>query len=230
MRAYFEYMNVYSYNMGTGVECFTAGQDSILPYAVVQPHQTHSTVVAVVDRPDISRDELEGVDALVTNLSGVAIGVRTADCIPVLLYDPVHKAVGAAHSGWRGTVNKITTKTVLEMARRYKTRPSDLKAVIGPGIGFDSFQVGEDVALIFKNSGFPVDNIWDFRGLRVDGSMEGGHHIDLKECVRNSLIECGVLSSNIEVSKVDTYTDKRFYSARREGKQTGRNINAIRLL
>ena len=77
------------YDMGGGVRAFTAGRDVPLPCAVVQPHQTHSTVVAHVDRPGLTREDLEGVDALVTDLPGVAIGVRTADCIPVLLYDPV---------------------------------------------------------------------------------------------------------------------------------------------
>ena len=95
-------MDLLRYNLGEGVEAFTTRRDSVLPYPVIQPHQTHSANVAVIDRPDYSREELEGVDALVTNLKNVAIGVRTADCIPVLLYDPVSRCVGAAHSGWRG--------------------------------------------------------------------------------------------------------------------------------
>ena len=218
------------YDMGGGVRAFTSGRDVPLPCAVVQPHQTHSTVVAHVDRLGLSREDLEGVDALVTDLPGVAIGVRTADCIPVLLYDPVQRVIGAAHSGWRGTVNMISKKTVLEMCRLFGTRPRNIRAVIGPGIGYDSFQVGEEVALTFKESGFPIDRVWSFRGARKDGSMEGGHHLDLKECVRCSLIECGVAKGNISLSDIDTYTDGRFYSARREGISCGRNINAIMLI
>ncbi|MGM9740044.1 MAG: peptidoglycan editing factor PgeF [Candidatus Cryptobacteroides sp.] len=218
------------YEMGGGVRAFTAGRDTGLPFAVTQPHQTHSTNVAYVDRVGLTREDLEGVDALVTNLTDIAIGVRTADCIPVLLYDPVHRAVGAAHSGWRGTVNMISKKTVLEMCRLFRTRPEDIIAVIGPGIGYDSFQVGEEVALTFKESGFPIDKVWSFRGARKEGSMEGGHHIDLKECIRFSLTECGVPQRNITVSDIDTYTDKNFYSARREGNSCGRNINAIMLI
>ena len=217
------------YDMGAGVEAFSSRKESILPYEVLQPHQTHSTVVAVVDREDMSREELRGVDALITSIPELAIGVRTADCIPVLLYDPVHKAIGAAHSGWRGTLNRISTKAVLEMARRFGSSPADIRAVIGPGIGFDSFQVGDEVAVFFKESGFPVDRIWSFRGPRKDGSMEGGHHLDLKECVRYTLMECGLPASHIQLSNIDTYTDSGFYSARREGKQTGRIINSIKL-
>ena len=218
------------YDMGSGVRAFTAGRGVLLPCEVLQPHQTHSTNVAYVDRPNLTREDLEGVDALVTDLTDVAIGVRTADCIPVLLYDPVHRAIGAAHSGWRGTVNMIVKKTVLEMCHLFGTRTEDIRAVIGPGIGYDSFQVGEEVALTFKKSGFPVDKIWSFRGARKEGSMEGGHHIDLKECVRCSLAECGVPQSNITVSDIDTYKDIRYYSARREGASCGRNINAIMLI
>ena len=218
------------YELGGGVRAFTAGRDVDLPCTVVQPHQTHSTNVAYVDRPDLTREDLEGVDALVTDLLGVAIGIRTADCIPVLLYDPVHRAIGAAHSGWRGTVNMISKKTVLEMCRLFGSHPEDIRAVIGPGIGYDSFQVGEEVALTFKESGFPIDRVWSFRGARKEGTMEGGHHLDLKECVRHSLIECGVAGGNISVSDIDTYIDERFYSARRDGSSCGRNINAIMLV
>ena len=82
------------YELGGGVRAFTAGRDVDLPCAVVQPHQTHSVNVVCVDRPDLTCEDLEGVDALVTDLPDVAIGVRTADCIPVLLYDPVHRAIG----------------------------------------------------------------------------------------------------------------------------------------
>lgn len=218
------------YVLGGGVYAFTAGRDIDLPCTVLQPHQTHSANVAYVDRPDLTKENLEGVDALVTNLPGVAIGVRTADCIPVLLYDPLHRAIGAVHSGWRGTVNMICKKTVMEMCRLFGTHPEDLIAVIGPGIGYDSFQVGVDVALKFKESGFPIDKLWSFRGVRKEGSMKGGHHIDLKECVRYSLTECGLSEKDIIVSDIDTYTDYRFYSARREGISCGRNINAIMLI
>lgn len=222
--------NLLIYNIGDGAQAFTAGRDAVLPCHVIQPHQTHSVNVIRIDNPEMTREQLDGVDALITDLQDVAIGVRTADCIPVLLYDPVRRAIGAAHSGWRGTVNMIAKKTIVEMVRLFGCSPSNISAVIGPGIGFDSFQVGEEVALVFKESGFPVDRIWAFRGARAENSMEGGHHIDLKECVRISLVDCGVPADNIQVSDIDTYIDDRFYSARREGIQTGRNINAIKMV
>lgn len=218
------------YDLGEGVEAFSTMKGAELPYPVIQPHQTHSTNVAVIDRPDYTREELEGIDALVTNLPNVAIGVRTADCIPVLLYDPVKRAVGAAHSGWRGTVNKIAAQAILAMVKTYGCKASDMVAMIGPGIGPDSFQVGEDVAGYFKESGFPLDRVWSFRGPRTEGSMAGGHHIDLWETIRITLMECGIPEKNIQLCGICTYESEDFYSARREGKETGRIINSIKLI
>lgn len=218
------------YDLGGGAEAFTSGRDAVLPYPVIQPRQAHSDSVAYVGGDDMKAGALEGVDALVTDARGLAVGVRTADCIPVLLHDPVRGAVAAVHSGWRGTVNRISSKAVLRMQCLFGTRPDDILAVVGPGIGEGSFQVGEEVAMAFKDAGFPMDRVWSFQGAREEGTMRGGHHLDLKECVRLTLAGCGVLPSNIQVSGIDTYVDGRFYSARREGVSCGRNVNAVMLL
>ncbi len=218
------------YDIAPGVDAFSTRRECVLPYPVIQAHQTHSVNVAVIDRPDYTRGELEGVDAMVTNLRGTAIGVRTADCIPVLLYDPVHQAIGVAHSGWRGTVNKISNWTIRAMAINYRSKAPDMIAVIGPGIGADAFQVGEEVASLFKKSGFPVDRIWSFRGPRTKGSLAGGHHINLPEAVNITLQESGIPEGNIHMCGICTYQDEEFFSARREGKQCGRIITSIKLL
>jgi len=84
-----------TYDLGPGVEAFSTERDAALPYPVIQGHQVHGSRVAVVDRPGMTREELKGYDAFMTNLPGVAIGVRTADCVPVLLHDPVRRAVAA---------------------------------------------------------------------------------------------------------------------------------------
>lgn len=200
-----------------------------LPYPVIQAHQTHGDRVEVITRPGVTREELEGVDALVTNLRGVAIGVRTADCVPVLLYDPVHRAVAAIHAGWKGTVQFISAKAIRVMWVEYGTDPSDLIAVIGPSIGPDSFQVGEEVAEVFLDAGFPASIISDC-GERVPGTMQGGLHIDLWQANRWILESSGIPTSNISISGIDTFTDTRFFSARREGPACGRIINSIVLL
>ena len=218
------------YDLGAGVEAFSARRNAELPYPVIQGRQVHGCKVAVVDRPGMTREELDGYDAFVTRLPGVAVGVRTADCVPVLLYDPVKRVVAAVHAGWKGTVLHISRKAVGVMARQFGCEPGDLRAVIGPGIGPDSFQVGEEVAGHFKDAGFPVELVWSFRGPEDGTPMSGGHHIDLFEANRWLLEEAGVPARNIRVAGIDTYTDASFFSARREGAQCGRIINAIRLI
>ena len=215
------------YDIGIGVEAFTAGRGDDLPYPVVQAHQVHGSKVAVIDRAGVTREELEGYDALVTDVPGVAIGVRTADCIPVLLYDPVHMAVAAVHAGWKGTLARISRMAIFEMSREYGTVPEDLLAVIGPGICGGCFQVGEEVAVFFKEAGFQMDGIYSWNGARVEGDMKTGHHIDLPEANRRLLVEEGVRPENIQVSGICTYETEGLYSARREGPQCGRNINVI---
>ena len=218
------------YDLGPGVEAFTTRRDSVLPYPVIQGHQVHGSRVAIIDRPWMTREELEGYDAFITNLPGVAIGVRTADCVPILLYDPAQRVIAAVHSGWKGTVLKISHGVIDMMEEVYGTDPVDLRAVIGPCIGPDSFQVGEEVAEKFKDTGFPMPRIWSFHGPGDGTPMSGGHHIDLFTANEWLLQERGIREENIRVHAIDTYQDVSFFSARREGVQCGRNINAIKLL
>lgn len=143
------------YDIAEGVTAFSPLRDAALPMHVVQAHQVHGDRVAVVGSAVLTREDLEGFDALITDVPGVAIGARTADCIPVLMYDPIRRAVAAVHSGWKGTVLKIAAKTLAVMSGEFGTRPADILAVIGPGIGPDSFQVGPEVARAFLDAGFP---------------------------------------------------------------------------
>lgn len=210
------------------VEAFSTMRDFELPYPVIQSHQTHGDKVAVIDHPGYTREDLEGIDAMVTNLPGVAIGARTADCTPVFLYDPVRKAVGAVHCGWRGTVLKVSQRAIEKMAEAYGSKAEDMKAVIGPGIGPSSFQVGGEVVEEFGKAGFDMDAILTDEGPVVEGTMDGGFHIDLWEANRLTLIEAGLKAENIQVSGICTYENNdMFYSARKEGIACGRIINAI---
>jgi len=216
------------YDFGEGAEAFTAGRDAELPYPVVQGHQVHGSRIAIVDRW-MTREELEGYDAFITDKPGLAIAVRTADCVPVLIYDPNHHVVAAVHAGWKGTVLHISQLTIDVMYRRYNCNPSDLKTVVGPAIGPESFQVGQEVVAKFREAGFPMKDIWSDHG-RGDGSpMSSGHHIDLFKANRWLLEKAGVQTSNISVCNLDTYTETSLFSARREGPACGRNINAIKL-
>lgn len=218
------------YNLGAGVEAFSTQRDAALPYPVIQGHQVHDCKVAVVDRADMTREDLEGYDAFVTNLPGVAIGVRTADCIPVLLYDPIKRVVAAVHAGWKGTVLHISQKAIGLMNQRFGSSPADIRAALGPGIGPNSFQVGEEVADHFKNADFPIPEIWSFHGAGDGTPMSGGHHIDLWKANQWLLEQAGVPKENIQVAGIDTFTTATYFSARREGIQCGRIINVIKLL
>ena len=218
------------YDLGPGVEAFSTRRDAALPYPVVTGHQVHGYRVAVVGRPDMTREELEGYDALVTALPGCAIGVRTADCVPILLYDPVRRVVAAIHSGWKGTVQRISQKTLFVMKQEFGCKPEEVRAAIGPAIGPASFQVGEEVVQFFKEQNFPLDDIWTFRPGHSDVPMADGHHIDLFKANRWLLEEAGVPAANIQVAGIDSYTDPSFFSARREGLSCGRTISAIRLV
>lgn len=221
---------LFRYTIADGVEAFSTERDAELPYYVVQPHQVHGCEIREVLRPDTTRDELEGVDALVTNVPGVAISVRTADCIPVLLYDPVHKAIAAVHDGWRGTVQRLSQKVIAFMHDRYGTCAADVLAVIGPGIGPDSFQVGQEVADAFAAAGFPMAEILKDCGPKAptaDNPMAGGLHIDLWRANEWLLEQAGVRF--VQVAGICTYQDPRFFSARREGPKCGRIINVIKI-
>lgn len=200
---------------------------------MIIPHQTHGIETRQIAEDFLSLPEnirkmiLEGVDAVMTNIKGVCVGVSTADCIPILLYDPEHEAVCAVHAGWRGTVARIVMKAVTEMRLAYQTKPSDLKAVIGPGISLDAFEVGNEVYEEFANANFEMDAI--SKQMKVAGTdFEYKWHIDLKECNRRQLLQCGINEENIQVSDVCTYNNvEDFFSARRLGTASGRIYSGI---
>ena len=172
------------YDIAPEVTAFSPLRDAVLPMRVVQAHQVHGDRVAVVTSAGTTREELEGYDALVTNVPGVAVGARTADCIPVLLYDPVRRVVAAVHSGWKGTVLKIAAKVLAVMASKYGTRAADILAVIGPGIGPDSFQVGPEVAEAFLAAGFP--ETWSRPSLPIKHSTDGSEKTGTATCSHSS--------------------------------------------
>ena len=200
------------------------------------PRQVHSDNVLWMNeagRP-------EATDAVITDRPGLCVCVKTADCIPVLLYDTRQRIVAAVHAGWRGTVSRIVQKTIKQMQ---PLNPTDLHAIIGPGISLEQFEVGDEVYEAFKEAGFPMERVAPSkppRGNQVSttegkvkafyssplGETEGGrHHIDLWEANRWLLEEQGVC--DIYIQGTCTRTSEDFYSARRETINTGRNYNGI---
>ena len=183
---------------------------------IMIPRQTHSTNVCYVD----FAGEVPDTDAVITDKAGLCIAVKTADCIPVLLYDSCRHLIAAVHAGWRGTVGRIVEKTLLQM----QSRAGDVSAIIGPGISLESFEVGDEVYEQFLQAGFPMGRLAD-RFPSTDGER---WHINLKDANRWLLEQNGI--TRIQVSDVDTLTSSRFYSARRETINTGRNINGIMIV
>ena len=192
---------------------------------LLMPHQVHLTKIATVDDDFLSLDSdgrqqrLEGVDAIMTNIAGVCIGVSTADCIPVLLYDSMHHAACAVHAGWRGTLARIVEKAVKAMTETYGTNPIDIVAQIGPGIGLDSFEVGDEVYDAFAQAGFDM---------AVICQKQVKWHINLPACNKLQLIATGVTPAHITMSDICTYkAHDTFFSARRLGINSGRIYTAI---
>ena len=192
---------------------------------LILPRQTHETNIINIDKKFLSlskteRDnQLYGIDAIITSLPSVCIGVSTADCVPILLYDTERKIVAAIHAGWRGTVQRIVEKTVAYMQDKYSTSPHAIMAVICPSIGVEAFEVGDEVYDAFLDEGFDMTKI---------AKRYKKWHINLWEANRIQLLKCGVASGNIQLASICTYTHhNEFFSARRLGINSGRIFNGI---
>jgi YfiH family protein len=192
---------------------------------LIMPHQVHLTKTVRIDEAFFAcseeerKEQLEGVDAIMTNLSDVCIGVSTADCIPVLVYDSRRKAAAAIHAGWRGTVQRIVCYVVEAMVKAYGSKPETLRAVIGPGIGLDAFEVGDEVYDAFANAGFCME-----RMSRRDDKW----HLDLWACNQQQLMACGLTTEHIQLSGICTYQQcDDYFSARRLGIRSGRVFTAF---
>lgn len=198
---------------------------------IFAPFQTHEDHARVLDghflrmSPEERKTYLYGVDSLVTDLSGICVAVSTADCVPLLLYAPDRKVVAAVHAGWRGTVLKIATKTVNLMVDRYDCDPGMMFAGIGPSIGPEAFEVGDEVMDAFDASGFDMERIsWRDR-------ITGKGHIDLWETNRSLLLDAGLSPDRVEVSGICSYTHYHdYFSARRLGIKSGRILSGIYLI
>lgn len=200
----------------------------ISPEGIFAPFQIHEAEVGYLDTrflsltPEGQKDEMNGKDALITDVPGVCVAVSTADCVPVLVYAPDKKVVAAIHAGWRGTVKQIVAKTVGCMIARYGCDPSRMLAGIAPSISRESFEVGDEVAEAFQATGVDMTRIME-RNART-----GKPHIDLWEANRIQLLEVGLLPEHIEISGICTYLHHDdFFSARRLGIKSGRMLSGI---
>jgi YfiH family protein len=212
------------------------------PWPLMALRQIHSDLIHVVKSTQPSR--LTG-DGLITNVTGTALAVMTADCFPVLLVDRKNKAVGVFHAGWRGTVKRIAEKGLGIMRHEFGTRPRDVLAAIGPGIQQCCYEVGEDVREQFRSQFGYADELFRevkhsdivrekypllFMNMRAPGHGDQciKLHLDLREANRRQLLGVGVPKSQITALEHCTSCDtKTFFSHRAEKGRTGRMMAVI---
>lgn len=190
---------------------------------VVTAEQVHGDQVAAVEYSHAGRgaavyqDALPAADALITNCQELPLMLFFADCVPVIIADPIRGVVGISHAGWKGTVARIAAKTVTKMTEQFQTSPADCIAAIGPSIGPCCYEVDAPVVEILK------DNFASWESLVVPSKEKQRWQLDLWEANRVQLLEVGVKSDNIHMSQVCTACNASlFFSHRADQGKTGR--------
>lgn len=170
---------------------------------IVCSDQTHTTNVRVISEADAGKGliypkDYKNVDGMITNVPGITLATFFADCVPLYFADPVHRAIGMSHSGWRGTVGRMGRATLLKMKEQYETDPEDVICAIGPSICMDCYEVSEDVADAFQQE-FPG---WE-KEILLD-KKNGKYQLDLWKANEIVLIEAGVKKEHISVTDICT--------------------------
>jgi polyphenol oxidase len=168
--------------------------------------QVHSNQVLVVQSDG---KQGEG-DALISNVPGIALAIRTADCLPILIADPKNHAVAAVHAGWRGVVCEVAAKAVQGMTQHFGSRPKDLVVAIGPGIGPCCFEVGPEVAVQF--------------------GLSGRTKVDLVETMCRQLGRNGVSAGQICSARLCTYCDAELFESYRRDREAAGRMTAMILV
>lgn len=188
--------------------------------SIVRPKQAHTDVIMKVDSLG---GEYKDVDGLITNKPGINLMLTFADCTPILIYDPVKKAIGNIHSGWKGTVQKIAQKAVLKMQNDYASNPKDLIVCIGPCIKKCHFEVKNDVKNIFEEKFSYLNRNQDI--IKTKEGQAEKYLIDTSLVNRLILEEVGVQAENIIDSGICTVCHSDIiHSYRKDGDKSGRNV------
>ena len=197
------------------------------PEHMVASRQTHTTNIHAVTEKDCGNgigraSSYEDIDGLVTDVPGIALVTYYADCVPLYFVDPVHRAIGLAHSGWRGTVAGMAACMVLYMQEHFHSRPEELVTAIGPSICADCYEIGEDVAEQFRGH-FPEKVL-------QKGKTPGKYQLDLWQANRSILLNAGVLPEHIAVTDVcPCHNPEYLFSHRASHGQRG-NLAAFLML
>ena len=198
-----------------------ASEVGYAPERLYEVSQVHGAAVLRADLTLTAQEfRQHEADALVLAETGFAIGVRVADCVPLLLAHAGTGAVGAVHAGWRGVVSGVVPAGVLALCKLARAEPRELLCAIGPHIGPESFEVGDEVARELAAAAPP--------DARVIIAREPRPHVHLERAVRAQLLHCGVTPENIDRVPGCTFREReRFYSFRRDGARSGRHLAAI---
>ncbi len=195
--------------------------NSEAPLHYVVADQTHSDNIKCITQKETKgwkslSNAIENCDALVTDLKGVVLGILTADCVPILLYDREKEVVAAVHAGWKGTKAQIVSKTVQKMITHYGCNPEEIIAGIAPSIGRCCYEVGEEVAEHFFDTP---------EGFTRKGEK---YMLDLPLINQKQLLAAGLKETNIEMSHTCTACNvERFFSYRKEQRCSGRFMSMI---
>lgn len=197
----------------------------------VLSHQTHTTNVRVVTTGDkgkgITRErDYEDVDGLVTNVPGIVLSTFYADCVPLYFLDPVKRAIGLSHSGWRGTVNKMGKITVQKMMEEYGCNPKDMIAVIGPSICVDCYEVSMDVAQEFMNA---FKNAVNLDKIVIPKNADKAM-LDLWQANLAVITEAGIPVENISLPDICTACNKEILFSHRASNGKRGNLGAFLVL
>jgi YfiH family protein len=207
--------------------CDALGVDAASFTSGVQVHGSSVARVTERERGRGALDYYQGIpktDALVTDVRGVPVGVFTADCVPVFLYDPAGPAIGIVHAGWRSTVQAITATAVEMMVAEFNSNPSEMHGSIGPSIGQCCYEVGLDVYEAFLEA-------FDYADLLFRETGQEKWHLDLWTANSRQLIDSGLKEEYITNQKLCSFCNSnRFHSARKHGPRAGRILSLIALL
>lgn len=203
--------------------CGVAG----IPFeSMVMDNYEHGTTVLRVDRADAGKgylfDPLPPCDGLVTNDPAITLITGHADCMAFYFVDPVKRAIGLAHAGWRGALGRIGANVVQLMQREYGTNPADILAGVGPSICPDCFEVGDNVAAEFASAFTDLPAVLPREGARS--------HVDLWMIAAAQFVEAGVLPEHVSLFDVCTMTTPQLYSHRRDRGNTGGMAAYLRIL
>jgi YfiH family protein len=191
------------------------------PLGPVTVNQVHGSSVFTVEEKGAGGPHPVEADSIVTNLPGVSLGVLTADCLPIVLFDPVKKAAGIVHAGWRGTLEKVASKTVEALRERFGSNPSDLVSALGPSIGPCCYEVDASVAGEFERAFGGRQNLKSLKNLK-------DRRLDIKEANLEHLVNSGLVRENIlDEGLCTSCRNELFFSYRKEGPKAGRQISFV---